>query len=61
MNEASAMAATATITAVMEAAEKEVAVNVGWLKSSMPNARHEGGGTVSEVPLGVRNIVSTLR
>ena len=27
----------------MEAAEKEVAVNVGWLNSSMPsNARYEG-------------------
>jgi hypothetical protein len=43
VNEASALAATATNTAMMEAAEKEVAVKVGWLNSSMPsNARNEG-------------------
>ena len=43
VNEAAALAATATIMAVMEAAEKEVAVKVGWLNGSMPsNARHEG-------------------
>ena len=29
---------------VMEAAEKEVAVKVGWLEKSIPNTRHEGEG-----------------
>ena len=34
---------TVTTTAVIEAAEKEVAVKVGWLNSIMPsNARNEG-------------------
>ncbi len=37
------MAATATTTAVIEAVEKEVAMGGGWLNSSMPNARNEGG------------------
>jgi hypothetical protein len=44
VNKASALALAATTTAVIEAAEKEVAVKkVGWLKSSTPNARHEEG------------------
>ncbi len=42
-NEVSGLAATATTTAVIEAAEKEVAVKVGWLESSKPsNSRHRG-------------------
>ncbi len=40
---ASVFAATATTTAVMEVAEKEVAVKTSSLESIMPNARHEGG------------------
>ncbi len=43
MSEASELAVTATTMAVIEAAEKKVAVKVGWLNSSMPsNARNEG-------------------
>ena len=37
------MAASATTAAVMEAAEKEVAVKVGWLECSMPSSRATGG------------------
>ena len=52
MNEVSALAATATTTAVMETAEKEVEVKtVGWLKSSMPNSRHEEGGVIGQCSL----------
>ena len=39
-----AMAAAATTAVVTEAAEKKLAVKDGWLESSRPNARHEGGG-----------------
>ncbi len=53
---------TVTTTAVMEAVEEEVAVSegLGWLKGSMPNVCHEGGGTVSVVPFGIRNCAPTL-
>ena len=50
VNEASALAATATTTAVIEAAEKEVVVKVDWLKSSMPNARHKRQGSLATAP-----------
>jgi hypothetical protein len=43
VNEASALAATASTAAVMEAAEKVVAVKVGWLECSMPPTRATGG------------------
>ena len=33
---------------------------LGWLKGSMPNALHKGGGTVSVVPFGARNCVASL-
>ena len=42
------MAAAATTALVTEAAEKEVTAKVGWLKSSIPNARHEGGSLESD-------------
>ncbi len=49
MNEASPLAATAITTAVIEAAEKEVAVkSAGRLRSSMPNARHKGEGHMAK-------------
>ncbi len=60
VNEALAATATATTTAVMEAAENKVAVNVGRLKSSMQNARHEGGGTVPVVQFGIRICIPPL-
>ncbi len=44
MNKEPALAATTTTMPVMEAAEKEVAVKVGWLEKSIPNTRHEGEG-----------------
>jgi hypothetical protein len=43
VNEASAMVAAATTTAVMEAAEKEVAVNVGRLKKPADRKRATRG------------------
>ncbi len=44
MNEASALTAKATTTAVMEAAEKEVVVQVDLLKGRRQNARHAAEG-----------------
>ena len=43
---------TVTTTAVIDAAEKEVAVKVGWLESNMSNTRHEGEEAVSAAPSG---------
>ncbi len=39
-----------TTTAVIEAAKKEVAVKVGWLKGSMLSKRHEREEAVSAAP-----------
>ena len=48
MNEAPALAAKATTTAVIETAEKEVAVKVGRLECSMPTTRAMGGEQMAQ-------------
>ena len=58
VNEESALAATTT--AVMEVAENEVAVKVGWLKGSMPSARLDGEEAVSAAQRHLAAVVAPL-